>query len=432
VGAGGACCTTGNDFLIFCLFMDGIMYISQPDTHENTAKQQTILVVDDDSVVQFLLKSTLSSAKYHVVIAESGTEGLEAAQNAKPDMILLDVVLADGSGLDFCADFKKLPGLGSVPIMLMSGMATSPSEQARGLEAGADDYMAKPLAVNELLARIRTLFRLRQAEQSLLESERLLEMTQRLAKVGGWEWNVETQTLTWTEETYRIHGFSMAEPLTSGQRLEKCLQCYSPKDRKTMRDAFTRSMEQGIPFDLELPFSSADGRDLWVRVTAEVEMNHGRVIRVMGFIMDITVLKKNQEQVKSISEEYERVFQSTQDAMFLVQVEAGPVFRFIRNNLSHQQRTGLQLHDIRNKTPQELLGKELGMVLEANYLRCIQAKEPISYEERLVLPGGERIWNTTLTPVLEGVRINYIVGSSQDHHPAQAGRGTTAYPGHHG
>ena len=390
------------------------MYVSYPDSHKNTVKQRRILVVDDDPAIQFLLKTTLATAGYHVVTAETGSEGLEAARCEKPDMILLDVILPDGSGLDFCVDFKKLPGFGTVSVMLMSSQAVSPSEQARGLEAGADDYMVKPLAMNELQARIRTLFRLRQAEESLLENERLLRMTQKLAKVGGWEWNVERETMTWTEETFRIHGFSTAEVLTSRQRLEKCLQSYRPEDRRSLQDAFTRCVEQGNSFDLTLPFTSADRSRLWVRVTAEAEMDQGRVIRVIGFVMDITRLKEKQEQVKTISEEYERVFQSTQDSMFLIRVDEGPEFRFIRNNLSHQQRTGLTLRDLQGRTPQELLGPELGDAIAANYVRCIQAGSSISYEEQLPLPGGERIWNTTLTPVLEGERIGYIVGSSQD------------------
>lgn len=390
------------------------MYVSHPDPRKNTAKQRTILVVDDDPAIHFMLKTTLTRAGYHVHSAVTGTEGLVAARHEKPDMILLDVVLPDGSGMDFCRDFRNLPGFHSVSLMLMSSQAVSPSEQAQGLEAGADDYMAKPLAINELLARIRNLFRLRQAEESLLENERLLRMTQRLAKVGGWEWSVERETLTWTEETFRIHGFSTSEVLTSRQRVEKCLQCYRPEDHEMLRGALVRCVEQGDPFELELPFTSADGSRLWVRVTAEAVLDQGRVVRVIGFIMDITRLKNDQEQIKTISEEYERVFQSTQDCMFLIRVDDGPEFRFIRNNHSHQQQTGLALRDLQGKTPRELLGPELGDMVAANYVRCILAGSSISYEEQLPLPGGERIWHTTLTPVLEGDTIVYIVGSSQD------------------
>jgi diguanylate cyclase (GGDEF)-like protein/PAS domain S-box-containing protein len=377
-------------------------------------QNQTILIIDDDPAIVMLLKTTLANVGYRVLCAGTGTEGLEIARRENPDMALLDVMLPDGSGLDFCLELKELNLRSPLSVILMSGLATTAGELAQGLDIGADDYMTKPLAVNELLARVKALFRLRRAEANLRRSDRLLNMTQRLAKVGGWEWDVDRESLNWTEETYHIHGFLPDEQLSSRQRLEKSLSCYAPPDRETLRSAFIRCVEQGLPFDLELPFTSADGQRLWIRATAEAVHQHGRVAKILGTIMDITRQKENQQQFEQISSEYERVFQSTQDAMFLIRVDAGPGFRFIRNNQSHQQRTGLRLEDFRDKTPQKLLGPEIGDVLEKNYLRCIQAGHPVSYEERLALPGGERFWHTTLTPVQEHGKIAFIVGSSQD------------------
>ncbi|SMP76532.1 PAS domain S-box-containing protein/diguanylate cyclase (GGDEF) domain-containing protein [Desulfonatronum zhilinae] len=377
-------------------------------------QNQTILVIDDDPAIVMLLKTTLTQVGYRVFSADTGTEGLEIARRESPDMVLLDVMLPDGSGLDFCLELKELELRRPLSVILMSGLATTAEELAQGLDIGADDYMAKPLAVNELLARVKALFRLRRAEANFRRSDRLLNMTQRLAKVGGWEWDVDRESLDWTEETYRIHGFSPDEQLSSRQWLEKCLSCYAPRDRETLRTAFTRCVEQGQPFDLELPFTSADGRRLCIRATAEAVHRHGRVAKVLGTIMDITRQKANQRQFEQISSEYERVFQSTQDAMFLIRVDEGPEFRFIRNNQSHQERTGLSLDVLRDTTPQELLGPEIGDELEANYRRCMQAGKPISYEERLALPGGERLWHTTLTPVHENGKVTFIVGSAQD------------------
>jgi len=93
---------------------------------------------------------------------------------------------------------------------------------------------------------------------------------------------------------------------------------------------------------------------------------------------------------RSITREYETVFQGTQDAMFLVEVAGENTFRYIRNNRAHEEVTGFSSEDIRGKTPQELVGEKLGAQIAANYARCIHEGKPISYEETLALPGGEK------------------------------------------
>ena len=115
-----------------------------------------------------------------------------------------------------------------------------------------------------------------------------------------------------------------------------------------------------------------------------------------------------------MAQDYEMVFQSTQAALFLVRVEGPSQFRYLRNNNTHQQATGIRLEDLQGKTPQELLGVEFGDRIAENYRQCLNAVEPYTYEETLDLPGGIRTWLTTLTPVWEGSTPSYIVGSSMD------------------
>ena len=128
----------------------------------------------------------------------------------------------------------------------------------------------------------------------------------------------------------------------------------------------------------------------------------------------ISERKRAQEKLSRLNEEIEQVFHGTQDAMFLISVEGEESFRFIRNNQAHQTFTGISLETIWNKTPEELLGEELGRKVTRNYARCLTAGQPVSYEETLHLPSGERTWNTTLTPVFKNNKAQYIVGSSQD------------------
>ncbi|MFO7686958.1 MAG: PAS domain S-box protein, partial [Desulfobacterales bacterium] len=135
-------------------------------------------------------------------------------------------------------------------------------------------------------------------DSSACESEELLNVTQRLSKVGGWEWNIEKQTMFWTEEAYRIHDFVIGELVPgSPEHIEKSLACYDPTDRPLIHNAFLRCAELGEPYDFELPFTTAAGRKLWVRTTAQPVRDNDRIVSVVGNIMDITDRKSAQEQL---------------------------------------------------------------------------------------------------------------------------------------
>lgn len=138
-----------------------------------------------------------------------------------------------------------------------------------------------------------------------------------------------------------------------------------------------------------------------------------------------------QQEYKQLTDEYEKVFNGTQDAMFLVEVKGNGDFMFLRNNLAHQQQTGISFTDIQGKTPRELLGHKLGEQMAANYKACLQKGAPLSYEETLNLPAGERTWATTLTPVYRSGKVNYLVGSSHDITEQKLNREKLEYLGLH-
>nr|WP_207636686.1 HD domain-containing phosphohydrolase [Desulfurispora thermophila] len=128
----------------------------------------------------------------------------------------------------------------------------------------------------------------------------------------------------------------------------------------------------------------------------------------------IRILAEQKKEIERLTRELEIIFHSTQDAMFLVRVEDDGSFRYLRNNAAHQRATGFSQADLQGKTPGEVVGRELGAVLQANYQRCVDARVPITYEESLTLPAGQRYWLTSLTPVLENGKVQYLVGSRKD------------------
>ncbi len=137
----------------------------------------------------------------------------------------------------------------------------------------------------------------KQATDALRRSEALLNASQGLARIGGWEWNLPGQKMTWTDETYRIHELIPGDiPSGSDKHIARSLECYDESDRPAVLAAFRRCVEKGEPYDLEFPFTTLKGRRLWVRTLANAVTKDGKVERVIGLIMDITARKKAEEE----------------------------------------------------------------------------------------------------------------------------------------
>lgn len=129
-----------------------------------------ILVVDDDALVREAIVRVLASAGYEVISAASGCGGLDAVRDHRPDLVFLDVVMPDRSGVDVCLAIKTDPDLRDTFVVLVSGVRTSPDQQADGLEGGADGYIVRPFSNREFLARAESLLRIKRAEDGLREA----------------------------------------------------------------------------------------------------------------------------------------------------------------------------------------------------------------------------------------------------------------------
>jgi PAS domain S-box-containing protein len=139
-----------------------------------------------------------------------------------------------------------------------------------------------------------------QAETALCRSRDLLNASQRLTRSGGWEWDTPSQTLTWTEETYRLHGLApLAVPIKGEEHIQQSLACYDVGGRHKVMEAFRHCVEQGVPYDLQLPFTAVDGRRLWVRTMAEPVRENGRIVKVIGNLVDITPYKQMEELLRA-------------------------------------------------------------------------------------------------------------------------------------
>lgn len=124
-----------------------------------------ILVVDDDPDILFATLRILKQEGYEMLGAETGNDCLEKVSNAPPDLILLDIQLPDISGIEVCLKLKNNPDHLNIYVMMMSGIKISSDDQADGLDAGADGYIARPVSNRELISRVTSMVRLIRVER---------------------------------------------------------------------------------------------------------------------------------------------------------------------------------------------------------------------------------------------------------------------------
>ncbi|MGB2357950.1 MAG: phosphate regulon transcriptional regulator PhoB, partial [Paracoccaceae bacterium] len=120
--------------------------------------QPTVLIVEDEPAQSEVLAYNLKAEGYHVITADNGEDALILVDENMPDLILLDWMMPHVSGIEVCRRLKIRPETRSIPIIMLSARSEE-IDRVRGLEIGADDYVAKPYSIIELMARVRAQLR---------------------------------------------------------------------------------------------------------------------------------------------------------------------------------------------------------------------------------------------------------------------------------
>src|SRR4029077_3820335 len=132
-----------------------------------------ILVVDDQPSIAGLMSQLLTMRGYEVITAENAEQAEAEGRRQAPDLILSDVMLPGKTGYEFCRGLKENPATRLIPIVLITGLTDS-SDKLRGIEAGADDFLNKPVLAEEVTARVRSLLRVKEFTDELETADSVL------------------------------------------------------------------------------------------------------------------------------------------------------------------------------------------------------------------------------------------------------------------
>ncbi len=157
------------------------------------SQEPLVLVVDDLSQNVRLLEAVLSPRGYRVIPASSGEAALEALREHRPDLVLLDILMPGMDGYETCRRIRQDPASAFLPVIMIT--ASGDQEKVRAIEAGADDFVSKPFDQGELLARVRSLIRIKQYHDTIEEQA---------AELVSWNRELEQRVQAQVEELDRV------------------------------------------------------------------------------------------------------------------------------------------------------------------------------------------------------------------------------------
>ena len=218
-------------------------------------------------------------------------------------------------------------------------------------------------------------------EQELRQREELLRETGQMARVGGWEIDFEANTVWWSDVTRQIHEVPEGYEPTLGEAVE----FFPPEVRPTLTETIQRAREDGVPYDLELPFVTAEGNELWVRAVGKRKRLPGGKMRVHGTFQDITEKKKARDRLQKSEQKYRSLFEHSINGFALHEIisdENGtPVdYVYLDVNQAFEKQTGLKPEDVIGKTASEvLIGVQETALLDI-FARVAQTGEPEQFD----------------------------------------------------
>lgn len=251
----------------------------------------TILSVDDDPDKSQLMSFVLRQAGYHVVTALDGRDGLEIAKSEIPDLIISDVSMPVMGGVELCRFVRADQRLRTVPIMLVTAMHKDTDSVARGLAAGADDYLEVPFDTERLIAKVARLIERKRTEEPLARLAWIVENSEE-AIIGT---TLEGTITSWNFGAEHVYGYMAEEvlgrpvfsiiPSDSREELERILNRIN-NGESISRFQTRRLRKDGKVIDVSVTASpikdardkvigaSAISRDITDRIQAEKEREH--------------------------------------------------------------------------------------------------------------------------------------------------------------
>ena len=379
-----------------------------------------ILLVEDQAILAMATAKLLEKNGFTVIVERKGEDAVERVKG-EPDisLILMDIDL--GSGIDGTEAAQEILKNRELPIVFL----TSHSEKEyvdKVKKITGYGYVLKNSGEFVLLESLHMAYTLFESHLESKRHKELLDDTGKLAKVGGWEFTIDTMKQRWTEETYRIHELS---PDTVPD-VELGLSFFTSEAKPVIEAAVHEAIEHGTPYDLQLPIITAKGNRRWVHTIGRAYYNEGRVYKVGGSIQDITELKEAKKNIddyrKYLEEERDKFFTLTEiSPISIVQLDRSGNIKYA--NKEAEKTLRLHKSELESRTyndPQWKIGDFEGRPFpedELPFLRVQKTGKPV-YDVRHAVQfsdGSKVLLSINATPLYnEQEEFNGMIATLQE------------------
>jgi len=298
-----------------------------------------------------MLATTLKDAGFEIELADNGRSVLEKARQQPPDLLLLDWLMPELDGLEVCRLVRADPTLSSTPVLILTSQS-QPSALEQAFDAGATDFVTKPIAPALLSHRIRFLLRATAAAEMVRRSESRLAEAQRIAQVGNWEWDSRTGSFLGSEEALRLLE-ARNDPLRTFDAVKQRIH-------EQERDLFHGMMkgvaegEESLDREFRVPRSEGGVRYVHFRGHPMCPETPG-ASRVLGTVQDVTERVQAEERIRTLAY-YDSLTGLPNRILFVDQLRGA-----ISNARRRGRKVGVMLLDLDNfKEINDTLGHDAG------------------------------------------------------------------------
>ncbi|MFT7388116.1 MAG: diguanylate cyclase (GGDEF)-like protein/PAS domain S-box-containing protein [Candidatus Endobugula sp.] len=255
-------------------------------------KADTVLIVDDDPAMRLLMRQALSHSDFHIVEAESGEEAITKFKTYFPALTLLDVTMPGMDGFECCRQLNKLHEDYQCAIVMVTGL-DRPEDIEAAFDAGATDFMTKPLKWPLFNHRVRYLLKGNKTLRELNQNKNKLAKAQSIARLGTWEWDFKSPNVNCSDEFFHLLGFESSKVEVY---FAKALQLIHPEERNLFKKALRAAISDKKPYDIEYRVIHPDGEIHTIHDRTELvkELDGWCIV---GTLQDITNHKKSEQEI---------------------------------------------------------------------------------------------------------------------------------------
>ena len=255
---------------------------------------------------------SLNNSSYYAQVLKSGEPRLVTESETVRNAIIEYIEATDFINEKIRARIRKLVPQIQFLLGIKSGISVPLISEGRVIGV-LDIFTKKTLDesdiewANKIGVQFASIIKRKQLEEELRKEEKLLRETQKISRVGGWEFDLVSGKGKMTETTFHIYEVPVGQEISA----EDGIRFYPERVRPQIREAFDQLLQKGKPYDLELPFVTAKGKKRWVRTTAKAEKKGGKVVRIYGNLMDITESRRARDTAIKSEKRYHQLFENS-------------------------------------------------------------------------------------------------------------------------